>query len=271
MSVQLYGGNQFFELEQSTFPGGERHLRIIEPDTVKYIRNVSVILKYQSSNDLVDLILLMDALNRLSPRLSIRLDCKYFPFARQDRVMEYGTALSAKVFADIVSKLGFWEIEVHDLHSDVVGGLFPAGILREVKQHTLLAPLIRLNVQQQGYRKILLVAPDLGATKKIMPLARDLDCSFIHGTKVRDVRTGEILKTVVPVPSDINEYDCLYIVDDICDGGRTFTEVGKAIRFKYKGPMVLAVTHGIFSKGLDVLRPYFDNVLYANDMQKRIK
>jgi ribose-phosphate pyrophosphokinase len=50
------------------------------------------------------------------------------------------------------------------------------------------------------------------------------------------------------------------IVDDICDGGRTFLEIAKTIRSKKRNISIfgdkiyLVVTHGIFSAGFDELK-----------------
>jgi ribose-phosphate pyrophosphokinase len=61
----------------------------------------------------------------------------------------------------------------------------------------------------------------------------------------------------------------IFIVDDICDGGRTFTEVAKAIKEnkKYTGKIYLVVTHGIFSAGFDFLVQYFDGIYTTNSVK----
>jgi ribose-phosphate pyrophosphokinase len=43
------------------------------------------------------------------------------------------------------------------------------------------------------------------------------------------------------------------IVDDICDGGRTFIELAKVLKSNKVKNITLFVTHGIFSKGVDAL------------------
>lgn len=43
------------------------------------------------------------------------------------------------------------------------------------------------------------------------------------------------------------------IVDDICDGGRTFIEAAKLLQRLEPKEIHLYVSHGIFSKGLKVL------------------
>jgi ribose-phosphate pyrophosphokinase len=54
------------------------------------------------------------------------------------------------------------------------------------------------------------------------------------------------------------------IVDDICDGGRTFIELAKVLRPLTNGSIFLYVTHGIFSQGLDVFKGVIDHIYTAN-------
>ena len=59
------------------------------------------------------------------------------------------------------------------------------------------------------------------------------------------------------------------IVDDICDGGRTFTEIAKAIRDQLPNAKIyLIVTHGIFSAGEEPLKEYFEHVYTTNSVKE---
>jgi ribose-phosphate pyrophosphokinase len=55
------------------------------------------------------------------------------------------------------------------------------------------------------------------------------------------------------------------IIDDICDGGRTFVELAKAIKDgRPTAKIYLVVTHGIFSAGYDQLGEYFEKIYTTN-------
>jgi ribose-phosphate pyrophosphokinase len=59
------------------------------------------------------------------------------------------------------------------------------------------------------------------------------------------------------------------IVDDICDGGRTFLEIAKTIRSERNISILkiyLVVTHGIFSAGFDELKKHFDGIYCTNSV-----
>ncbi|HCW17254.1 MAG TPA: phosphoribosylpyrophosphate synthetase, partial [Achromobacter sp.] len=55
------------------------------------------------------------------------------------------------------------------------------------------------------------------------------------------------------------------VVDDICDGGRTFLELASALRDTTRQPVYLYVTHGIFSKGLGELNARYAGIFTAYD------
>jgi len=80
------------------------------------------------------------------------------------------------------------------------------------------------------------------------------------GAKDRDVKTGNITRTsITPIVHGGNAI----IVDDICDGGRTFIELAKCLK-PACDKVYLYVTHGIFSKGLDVFDGLIDHIWTAN-------
>ena len=87
---------------------------------------------------------------------------------------------------------------------------------------------------------------------------------MITATKVRDIRTGKILHTEIPV-LDQHEKIKYVIIDDICDGGRTFLELAKAIHgSRPTAEVYLVVTHGIFSQSFLELSRELKKVYSSN-------
>ena len=87
----------------------------------------------------------------------------------------------------------------------------------------------------------------LGLSKKLWNYQVLVAFPHIRADKKRDPSNGEITGTVV-YSEHLGSQDVL-IVDDICDGGRTFIELAKELRHLTTGRIYLYVTHGIFSKG----------------------
>jgi ribose-phosphate pyrophosphokinase len=115
--------------------------------------------------------------------------------------------------------------------------------------------------------KTVIISPDAGALKKIYKVAKATSLTVVEAKKVRDVATGNIVKTEID-SSQLLGVDTAIIVDDICDGGRTFIELATVIRDSgFIGKLILCVTHGIFSKGLDVFDgPLFDAIYTMNNI-----
>jgi len=249
------------KVEWFTFPGGEEHVRILENIMDIHKFGIKAIIK--SSSDLIRLRLLVDAIRRNSgvcPWIGAAIS--YLPYARQDRVCNPGEALGIGIAAEIINSCKFDRVRVMDPHSDVgpalINNVRVVGV-KELFQSFFSADWeFRATVETSD-----LVAPDAGANKKVFGLAQEFKRNFIRADKVRDVATGEI--TGVQVFAEHSQNDML-VVDDICDGGRTFTELAKELNKITTGRLSLYVTHGIFSKGVEPLLEWYDQVFVANDM-----
>lgn len=260
--IKLWGGNKNIELNFWTFPGGERNVKIVDPEEILRFKSFTVICDYRGSNDLIDMLLLVNAVRNVSRFTQLRLFMPYFPFARQDRVMTVGEPFALQVAANLIRSCNFTEIEVWDPHSDVLAGMFDPGTLLIRTQWELWEK----SLFSEYDRNDILISPDAGALKKIYKLAGKTGLRVVEATKIRDVSTGNIVETKIDVAALETASRC-YIIDDICDGGRTFIELAKVIRNGgYTGELELCVTHGIFSKGKEILNEYFDAVTALNDM-----
>ncbi|PMS17400.1 phosphoribosylpyrophosphate synthetase [Trinickia dabaoshanensis] len=245
------------EMKVLKFPGGELHVTVetgIAADAVEVTAHVP------HADAAMTLLMATDALRRAYPGAPIDLHLPYVPYARQDRVANPGESLSAKVFCDLINAQQYRRVVIQDPHSDVT----PALLERVVIDDPI--PALRRTLERIG-TPVALVAPDAGARKRVLKLAGQLELPVVFADKVRDTRTGAITGTEIQGELP----DCaLLVVDDICDGGRTFTELAQAVRRKQSGagmprPLYLYVTHGIFSKGLDALLDGYTAVFTRNN------
>lgn len=240
------------------FPGGEVHVSLpeFETDHVQLVR-IAALLK--SSQDVMWLLMLTDAIRRRIGQAPIHLVMPYVPYARQDRVCNPGEAHSAKVFCDIINGQGYASVLILDPHSDVVSALLDRVLVQDAS-----VPLSRVLTRPEFEGGVTFIAPDAGAQKRVFALAKKLGVeSVVCADKVRDTKTGEI-KSVV-LRDDVPEGPLL-VVDDICDGGRTFVELAYALPpAKCRRFVGLYVSHGIFSKGVSVLEHHYTKVFTAFD------
>jgi len=243
----------------SKFSGGELHVCC---DDLNYLLPQASNLDYtkltarlQSSDDIMELFMLIEILNR-NRCGALKLVIPYFPYARQDRVTEDKCAFSLKVFCNLLNSQLKPEdrVVVFDPHSDVTPALCDNTIVVNMRN------IIVENFYDKFEDIDALVAPDAGAYKKVSDVAAYFEKPVIVATKTRNVGTGELSDPKVhgQVPERV------IIVDDICDGGRTFTSLAKVLRDAGAKWVGLYVTHGIFSKGVKVFDGLIDHI-YTTD------
>ena len=258
MSLELRLNNLIVPVDHLTFKGGEEQVKIDLRHAPKgSIGFVDITAKIKNSTDVMALAMLVDACSRLEGlhnHAEFTLHLPYIPYARQDRVMNPGEALSIKVFANIVNSLGFDKIIVDDPHSDV-----SAALLNNVKIRGQDALIAEFHEGLVG-KDVVIVAPDAGARKKAQKVSDRLRLPLVEAGKVRDLKTNEITGTAVF--GDVEGRECV-IVDDICDGGRTFIALAQALKAKGAKRVILYVTHGIFSFGKEVIYEGGVDEIYA--------
>ncbi len=254
MSIRLTNSGVEIPVKFTTFPAGETCVRI--PEGIVF-GTVDVWFNFEGNKDLFDLALVMDAARRyLSPHVTTyNLIMPYLPYARQDRVCNVGESLSVKVVADFINGLGFASVHCKDIHSSV-----GVALINNLVHETLETCADSLCLNRSS---TILVSPDAGANKKVLDYAKAYGFpEVVRADKTRDVLTGKITGTVV-YSEHVGNKDFL-ILDDICDGGRTFIELAKELRKLTDGKIMLYVTHGIFSAGTKVLAGIIDHVYTSN-------
>ncbi len=262
-----FGDAGYGQFELVKFPGGEEHIKLNpivhwgEDDG-----HVQIVQRLRSSADVMLLLLANDALRRFDNVKTVSAYLPYFPYAQQDRVMVPGEALSVKVMADLVNGCGFHKVTIYDPHSDVTPALVHRS--RVLTNHTFVKWAYRHLGELHHFRP-LLVSPDAGAKKKLLPLCREIgyEGDVAVGDKVRDLKTGEIIGQKLYYDGDLDGVGCL-IVDDICVGGRTFIELAKKLRERGAASVHLAVSHGVLKGGYDATAyPGIDGIYCTDSWQ----
>lgn len=239
------------------FPGGETNVNVnsgsttwVDTADVLYIH---VYARIQNGDDLFAVLETKDALERVYPNADINLFMPYIPYARQDRVCVGGESLSLKVFAGVLNNAKFKSVTVVDPHSATAVALIDN--CYTWSQYDVFAGI------KQDWMNWTIVAPDMGASKKCEDFAKRVGAKgVLYFNKARELSTGKIKKIellggVAPVGEK------LLILDDICDAGRTFVGMLPSLE---GNTVELAVTHGIFSAGVDVLTSVFSHVYTTN-------
>lgn len=277
MNLSLKLNNLPVPVKHFTFNGGEEQVTVDQAHTPKgRVSYIDITAKLKSSQDVMSLVMLTDAcrhIHNLDHCAVFTLHMPYVPYARQDRVMNAGEAHALKAFVNVIAGLKFDKIIIDDPHSEVATSLLDNIGARLVvnTQDSLFSEymgnsdVIRRNTRilTSGSGNPVIVAPDAGARKKAQKVAERYGFRIIEAGKVRDVTDGKITGT--SVHDNVLGLPCI-IVDDICDGGRTFVPLAAALKGKGASQVILFVTHGIFSNGkqfllengIDQVHSYYD-------------
>jgi len=249
------------------FPDGQQSVTLIVDMahlTAVHAGGVIIKSRLNTFKDL-ELIVCATAALRNTGIQNIQLYTPYFMGARSDRRFTEGDANYLKqVICPIINSQKFESVTILDPHSDVLEACLDNFV--KVNNHDIVKnALTDIDNKRDAQDRIVLVSPDAGAYKKIFDVAQKFDIrKIITATKVRDIKTGKILHTEIPV-LDQHEDLKYVIVDDICDGGRTFIELAKAIHdSRPTAEVYLIVTHGIFSNSFDELSKHLKKVYSSN-------
>lgn len=255
------------------YPGGERQSRLTEfginsLNSIKMGDVVRINTRIKSSDDLMDILLLANAIQSERPYTNLLLSVPYLPYGRADRRFTAGDCLGLQMFYDLICEAGYTGVTTLDAHNSNAtpnSGL----VLVNTDPTEYILTAINAFAKQCNMHKVIVLYPDAGAAARyILPAQTGcntfgIEVKTLNCTKKRDPATGAFLGFEVP---DLSEFDAspVLIVDDICDGGGTFLGIAKELDNYPINNLGLYVTHGIFSKGLKELHAHFSKI-YTTD------
>lgn len=252
------------EYKISKFPDGQQSLDIIRP---LFLSNKIIQIKSRlnSFQDLELIICANQALRNIGCT-EVWLYVPYFLGARSDRRFTGGGVNYLKqVICPIINNQGFSKVEVLDPHSDVLEACLNNFVKTDNTELARFA-LSKIDNKDGAQNRTAFISPDAGALKKIFDLAKTFGVeNVVTASKVRDIKTGNIVRTELPT-MNLDGIEQFVIIDDICDGGRTFIELAKEIKKQTNKPIYLIVTHGIFSAGFKELFEYFEGIFCTNSI-----
>ena len=157
--------------------------------------------------------------------INCKLNIKYFPFSRMDRVKHSNEVFTLKWFADFINSLGFTTVTVLDPHSNVTTALINRVFVENPINH-----IKEILYMFKDFNPILYF-PDTGAMKRYEGMLNDYP--YLYGEKKRCWETGEILG--LDLKGDIErikkiENPIFLMVDDICSYGGTFYYSAKTLK-----------------------------------------
>jgi len=190
------------------------------------------------NENLMELILLMDALRRASAK-RITAVIPYFGYARQDRKVAPRVPISAKVVADLITVAGAQRVLTVDLHAGQIQGFFNI----PVDNLYAMPVLVQYLRKRLDGRRLTVVSPDAGGVERARAFARRLNADLAIIDKRRQ-RASEV--TEMRLVGEVRDSVAL-LVDDMIDTAGTITEAAKVVLQAGAAEVMACATHPILS------------------------
>lgn len=240
--------------EKIRYPDGQVSAKILSRDI-----NDVIIERISSYEDLFFIKSIAEACRY--DRVRLFIPCLFGQ--RSDRRFDHRQSFDLKIIAEFINSCNFTEVTIFDPHSNISLAL----INNSVKKSPDFYITESLYNIESAYKHVnehylTLVSPDAGAYKKVFTYGEECNLPVVAAVKHRDLE-GKVDLTFT---GDVKDRECL-IIDDLCDGGYTFIVLAKKLREQGATKVYLYVSHGYFSKGLDVFDGLIDHIFCTNSVK----
>jgi ribose-phosphate pyrophosphokinase len=191
-----------------------------------------------TNNNLMELLIMMDALKRASAA-TITAVIPYYGYARQDRKVAPRTPITSKLVADLITTAGADRMVTIDLHAGQIQGFFNIPV-----DNLYAAPVILDHLKRRfTHDHIVMISPDAGGTERARAFAKRLECTLAIIDKRR---TGPNVAEVMHLVGDVKGKIAI-ILDDMIDTAGTLTQAAKALKEHGAKTIYACATHGVLS------------------------
>ena len=196
---------------------------------------------FPTNDNLMELLIIMDALKRASAR-RITAVLPYYGYARQDRKSGSRTPISAKLVANLITTAGANRVLTVDLHAGQIQGFFDIPT-----DNLFAAPVLTKDIKEHfpGDNNLCIVSPDVGGVVRARAFAKRLDADLAIIDKRRE-RAG--VSEVMNIIGEVSGMRCI-LVDDIVDSAGTLCNAAVALKEAGAASVSAYVTHGVLSGG----------------------
>ena len=236
-SVSDYLGENLTNASIHRFADDEVYVEIkenIRGEDVFVIESLS----HPANDNLMELLVIMDALKRASAK-RITAVIPYYGYARQDRKPGPRTPISAKLVANLITTAGADRVLTLDLHAEQIQGFF------DIPTDNLFAgPVFSKDIKEKyDIGNLVAVSPDIGGVVRARAIANKIGASIAIVDKRRS-KPGE--SEVMNIIGDVKGKDCI-ILDDIIDSAGTISNAANRIMDLGANSITSYVTHGVLT------------------------
>jgi ribose-phosphate pyrophosphokinase len=242
LKLSMLTGDNFEDgqIEQKTFPDGERYHRILSEVDNRDVVLVGGTIDDRETMELYDLACAVVQ----GGAMSLTLVIPYFGYATMERAVKPGEIVKAKtralLFSSVPKTSRGNRIVLMDLHTEGLPYYFEAGI-RPV--HLYCKPIIMEAAKELGGNDFVLASTDAGRAKWVESLANDMNVSaaFVYKRRLSGSETQ-----ISGINAEVKGKHVI-IYDDMIRTGGSLIDAAKAYRAAGAIRVSVITTHGIFA------------------------
>lgn len=221
------------------FANGETYVNILGD-----MRNKDVFIMQSTgravNDNLMETYLKADASRRMGANRVVAI-MPNFPYARQERKVEFGEPVSARLNMALLHASGVDEVIATDIHAPAMQGFARQMKMTELSSLDVMSKYLKS--KQFNPEELVVVSPDLGGAKRADKLAKELGCDKAIIYKNRTAHNQAKAEMLL---GDVEGKDCI-IYDDIIDTAGTITQAAEMLKNNGANRIYIAASHGLFN------------------------
>ncbi len=218
------------------FSDGEIYVRVQENIKGKEVF-VLQSLSYPSGENLMELLIMVDALKEMAPE-KITAILPFYAYRRQEKKLKEGESTTAGLVAKLLETAGVDAVILVDIHSDKILDFFKVPA-KNIEATDLFVEYFR----QLKLKNAMVVAPDEGAFEDARRFAQKLNLPAVFIKK--DRKTHDQVDSMV-LMGEVAGRDAIMIDDEIDTAG-TISRAAELLKSRGAKNIYVACTHAVFS------------------------
>lgn len=190
------------------------------------------------SRNILELLIMIDTLRRSSAG-RITAVIPFYPYARTDKKDQPRVPITARLMADLITAAGADRILTVDLHAEQIQGFFNIPVDEVTALHMLSEYFIQKKLDEP-----VVIAPDVGATKKARNFAQELNAPLAIIEKRRSGNASE--SEALNIIGQVRDRNAL-IFDDEIDTAGSILQATRVLRENGVNDIYTCCTHPVLS------------------------